>query len=310
MADEEVARLEPGRRKERHGNGSTIMRKIKKLDERSGIYQIGPEEAESILATPGARNRPVSLARVIKYAGRMKSGHWRLTGEPVILDQQGRLLDGQHRLRAIIEAGKEVETVVLYGEFLFGPMGQSAFRSGGDSLHIAMPDLIHVNALSAAAGLCIKYERALKRETSPYSQTRNHADNWADIDNQDRTTWVRKNPRLLEILQEVSSLSHGDRTLMPASQFSAGWFLIESAAGAEAAKDFMVPLITGVGLKAGDVRLTMRRALANHAAASNGQVRGMEAVHWISKAWNTRDEAKKPTSTFAVKATESFPFIR
>lgn len=285
------------------------MKKISTLDHRSGIYTITPEDAEKILAATSDKNRAISLGRVNKYVHRMKAGRWPVNGEAIIFSLRGELLDGQHRLRACAESGKHLETVVLYGDFNFVTMGQGAARSGGDCLGIMMPDVIDVNSISAIATLCIKHDRALKREGSPYCKTARDPDDWMDIDNQDRLAWVRKNPRASELLLAVRKALSGDQALLSASVLAAGWLLAEAVSSNGDAEEFFIPLITGIGLRDGDVRLNMRRNLANRPILNKSRVGGIEGLHWLGKAWQARNETVN-RKAFMVKRTENFPFFR
>ena len=49
------------------------------------------------------------------YATSMKNDAWLLNANPIVFDEQGRLLDGYHRLLATIEAGKPLRTLVAHG---------------------------------------------------------------------------------------------------------------------------------------------------------------------------------------------------
>lgn len=62
-----------------------------------------------------APNRNVSDRVVAGYARDMRAGKWRLNGEAIIFDRNGRLKDGQHRLWAVIESGMPIQTVVVQG---------------------------------------------------------------------------------------------------------------------------------------------------------------------------------------------------
>lgn len=59
------------------------------------------------------QNRRLSEALVQKYAQEMKRGRWEVNGEPIIIDEQGNLLDGQHRCAAIILSQMPLSTVVV-----------------------------------------------------------------------------------------------------------------------------------------------------------------------------------------------------
>lgn len=49
-------------------------------------------------------NRRLRPAVVKQYATEMKAGMWRKTHQPIAVDNTGRLVDGQHRLTAVVQA--------------------------------------------------------------------------------------------------------------------------------------------------------------------------------------------------------------
>lgn len=61
------------------------------------------------------KNRPVSTNRVEKYAAMMRDGQWKFTGEPIQLHPDGYLLNGQHRLHAIVKSGTSHQMVLVDG---------------------------------------------------------------------------------------------------------------------------------------------------------------------------------------------------
>lgn len=78
------------------------------------IETITPKIAEQYLAM-NRENRPIRRARVEQYSLQMKKGQWLFSGDPLRFDENGRLLDGQHRLLAVIDADIELEMVVMRG---------------------------------------------------------------------------------------------------------------------------------------------------------------------------------------------------
>lgn len=60
-------------------------------------------------------NRPISVVTVNKYANAMKKGDWLLNGMCIIFDNEGHLIDGHHRLEAVIKAGIPVKFDVCRG---------------------------------------------------------------------------------------------------------------------------------------------------------------------------------------------------
>jgi len=58
------------------------------------------------------RNRPLSASTVARYAAEMQHGHWMLTHQGIAFDDAGHLIDGQHRLHAIVKSGVGVDMAV------------------------------------------------------------------------------------------------------------------------------------------------------------------------------------------------------
>ena len=126
----------------------------------SEILQVTPEMAEKMLGR-NVRNRHVSAVQVRKYVRAMKRGEWQLTGEAVKFAVNGDLLDGQHRLHAIIEAGITVTLLVIKGlpSETQDVMDTGRARTVGDQLGInGFPDAA---LLAAVARAVILYEAEL-----------------------------------------------------------------------------------------------------------------------------------------------------
>lgn len=79
----------------------------------SRIEVIDPSLARLLLES-NVLNRPVSWPHVRRIARDMESGNWRLTHQGIALDRNGKLVDGQHRLNAILESKTTQRMVVTY----------------------------------------------------------------------------------------------------------------------------------------------------------------------------------------------------
>lgn len=73
---------------------------------------VTPELAEQWLAE-NKKNRALRRAYIQQLAAAIRRGEWRFNGDAVRFDRNDDLLDGQHRLHAIIEAGQAVEMLVI-----------------------------------------------------------------------------------------------------------------------------------------------------------------------------------------------------
>lgn len=80
----------------------------------SAVMEITPERATRWLEA-NTRNRNLNARTVAEYARDMRAGAWVENGEAIKLSRTGVLLDGQHRLAAIIESGVTLPMLVVVG---------------------------------------------------------------------------------------------------------------------------------------------------------------------------------------------------
>lgn len=66
---------------------------------------VSPEMARGYLSTVINTNRPVVMSHVTRLVADMKHGNWIVSTTPIKFDHQNKLIDGQHRLRAVLESG-------------------------------------------------------------------------------------------------------------------------------------------------------------------------------------------------------------
>ena len=78
------------------------------------IETIGPERAEEYLAA-NRGNRNIVQAHVAALARDIRNGQWMFNAQPICFSASGRLLNGQHRLTAVLEAGQAIEVLVMRG---------------------------------------------------------------------------------------------------------------------------------------------------------------------------------------------------
>ena len=106
-------------------------------------------------------NRPTSDQHMARIARQITAGKWRYNGDTIKIAVNGDVLDGQHRLWAIIEANMAVETVIVYG------IAREAFstidtvrrlRSGGDTIALS-GQRVYRNQIAGALGWLLRWER-------------------------------------------------------------------------------------------------------------------------------------------------------
>lgn len=83
------------------------------MNEKIEIVDITPDLAAEWL-TKNTHNRHSRPRTVNAYAADMLAGAWRWNGESIKFAKDGKLLDGQHRLLAIVQSGVTVRMVVVW----------------------------------------------------------------------------------------------------------------------------------------------------------------------------------------------------
>ena len=81
----------------------------------SVVETITPAKAREYLKKNTNNYRKMSRATIRSYAEDIKNGRWQLNGEAIVFGKNGILKDGQHRLAAIVHAGKPVDILVVRG---------------------------------------------------------------------------------------------------------------------------------------------------------------------------------------------------
>lgn len=101
------------------------------------IESITPELAKKYLSL-NKGNRNLTNKRVNFYVNQMKKGNWKLSPQGIAFDKSGNLLDGQHRLSAVVKSGITIDFVVSRGfdRDVFKVLDTGKIRSAGDVFSI------------------------------------------------------------------------------------------------------------------------------------------------------------------------------
>lgn len=99
-------------------------------------------------------NRPLNRKGIVELVGEMSSGNWTLTHQGIAFDEHGHLLDGQHRLHAIVESGVSVTLLVTRGveRSTFAHIDSGRKRTTGDV--VSMRGIENGTLVAAIARSC------------------------------------------------------------------------------------------------------------------------------------------------------------
>ena len=208
--------------------------------------QVGPDLALKWLDKNTA-NRQVRPSRVKEYTKAMTDGRWHYTADPIRFDEDGRLIDGQHRLLAIVKSGTEQEMHVVRGlaREAQDAVDVGAARTASDALKVRgfrngaqlAATVPIVNWLLKGGGFAASYSR------------------------DDVIYWVGVH----EGLAETVELAVKNRNLLPCqlAPYAAAHYAARAVSQDRAATDefFVDQLVETIGLTSGSPALATRRYL-------------------------------------------------
>lgn len=121
---------------------------------------ITPQVAAALIENK-AQNRTPNARHVENIASAIRNGEFEFNGESVIVDQNGKLIDGQHRCLAVIDAGQSIDALIVRGirNKAFATIDQAAKRTPGQVLTMdGVPD---GNNVAATVRLVEAYKRGV-----------------------------------------------------------------------------------------------------------------------------------------------------
>jgi hypothetical protein len=100
------------------------------------IENVSPTKAKQWLQG-NVDNRKLREGRVLFFSRLLQEDEWELTGDAIVFDDQGVLINGQHRLTALVVAKTSAQFLVLRGvpSKAQEVMDQGLSRNLGDQLH-------------------------------------------------------------------------------------------------------------------------------------------------------------------------------
>lgn len=81
---------------------------------RTETRTLTPEDAKHLLDVSETHNRTLTQAAINRYAKDMTDGNWKLSADGISIDTNGNILNGHHRLHALILSNTEQQFRVTY----------------------------------------------------------------------------------------------------------------------------------------------------------------------------------------------------
>jgi hypothetical protein len=198
-------------------------------------------------------NRHLRSRAVDMYTRNMLAGEWKVTGETIKFDRNGRLIDGQHRLAAIIRAEKQQPCLVVRGlePEVQGVIDTNLHRTAGDMLRfrgVVQGDQ-YVMASVGRIGVA--------RETG---RLNSYGTINASISHIEIGDWLTRNPDSMEVVKKTRAIVGKKINVAPSPFAYAMWALYRI--DAEAADSFLEAITEFKTEGENDPRTTLIRAFS------------------------------------------------
>lgn len=239
------------------------------------IETITPERATELLGH-NTSNRAANPRHIEALAKEMREGRFVTTGQTVQIADTGRLLDGQHRLMALVKAGFTCPFVIVSDlpEGIFSAIDRGRRRTSGDVLGIA--GYANANHRAALIVCLLTYEANLFGSIASRGGS---------------TSWPP------ELVMEYAATHDLDRAMSDGGRYyHAAPFITRTLWGflsevfhridADAAPDFLQQLANGTGLDKGDVLLFVRNRIINASLHASNSMTNAVRLEYVYMAWN------------------------
>jgi hypothetical protein len=234
------------------------------------VETITPEIAKKYLAE-NMGNRTMRSRVVDIYALDMTTGNWKFLGDPIRFARNGQLLDGQHRLAAIVQSKTTQQMVVVRDLFMSSQLNMDRGVKRNFADYLKFLGEVNVHMYSAIIGAVTRWEE----NQSLRSNNISHAE-------MEKT--YHKYPELKDAISVVQRANNAVRCGYVAGGMV--WWRLNQI-DSEECSQFFERLISQEDHHQGDPIFALRRVLLSNSSA--GRVRSLPAQNVAAlmiKAWN------------------------
>ena len=263
---------------------------------KADLRQITPALAKSLLTT-NTNNRHVNPRIVKRYAADIKAGAWKLNGESIIFSEDGTLLDGQHRLLAVIEADAPITSLVVGG---VAPSARDTINTGRTkrvSDHLAIMGYQNATRRQSVTRLLYAWE-----EGRPLGNTPSRSPSV----NETIEVMERWEPHLTEAMR-LAVICAGNRHGVYPSTLIVFFTLACAVDGGNGnVMEFAEQFAYGAGLEVGHPVLHLRNHLTSQLARNVSWERNQHLA-WLTQAWTALHENRDRRRYMKTSPLTSFP---
>lgn len=241
------------------------------------VVTVTPELAEEWIDNNNKRNRKIRAGVVERYAHDMENGNWVYNGEAIQFDTNNNLMNGQHRLKAIIRSGLAQPLLIVTGldPAAHMTLDNGARRLPGDVLTIS--GYSEGRMLSAVANFLLTLEALPSGAPLRINRIRTTADLLARIET---------DQYLQHVVQDIIPAMAPPKILMTRA-VAAYCYYVLSKVDQAACDEFFEGLLTLADLPKGSPIIALHRRLTSHTGEHiPGQSGAFRSIAYVMHAWN------------------------
>lgn len=245
----------------------------------ASIEVITPAFAQQLLEQ-NPHNRHVTPAVVERYALDMAEGRWQEgNGQTVVISRNGDLMDGQHRMHAIVRSGVPISMLVVRN------VDPETFKTIDTGKPRSLPDLLSIEGyknsivVAGTGRMAWNYAAGVSPGYSPNKTTLEE--------------FINNQPNISKIVQQVTTASSGKT--YPKTPLAAVMFLANNDGSMnKEVETFIEGVTSGANLYKGDPRLTLREWVLYHKLKANGRISMTSSALFAAaaRAWNAHASGK------------------
>jgi hypothetical protein len=247
---------------------------------------ISPNLASEILAKQ-AKNRTMRATHIKRLAGDMIAGRWEDNGETIKIDVEGKLIDGQHRLKAIIKSGVTLPLFVARDvpKGVIHTVDTGATRGVADALKIA--DYHAPTLLAAAARQVMRYHENGVVDPGRMPKA---------VSSSEAIAFIEAHPRI----NEGISLTYSERHFLSPAYFAALYAMIEESWEPKFFS-FFDKAAKGVGIEEGCPTMYLRNDIIKMRERNEMRKTG-QVFYVFIRYWNTFTKGTSLRNSFKSSA--------
>lgn len=251
---------------------------------RAEVVYLTPEKAAELLKM-NVGNRKVKACKRA-YEGQMLAGEWKENGEPIIIDTNGFIKDGQHRLIAMIDANFSYHCVIVYD--VDGDVMDTIDTGTNRSLHdvLQLNGIVFPNETAATCKLIMRSDRGLSVHSIFRGSGSDKVSKRGYLSNNKCLAFCRENAEGLALLVSSAAKIHDASTIKVLTKSETAYFLF-LLGGWEIDKNHLNYLrrITGLTIENGTTSQKINKALVTAKVNKESLDRGWKLAV-IVNGWN------------------------